>query len=131
MPYKVVLFLWRRPNLTPTQFHDYYENNHVPIMKALCGDTFPKTHVRNYVQRSTTPDTNGNYPATVIVGGQDDFSYDAWAELIFDDEDAFKRLHARVSEPDRAKLIAEDEENFLDRSKLRAVVVGEVNVTKD
>ena len=55
---------------------------------------------------------------------QEDFEYDAFAELVFDDKAAFQTFFALVSQEEAARTIAMDEEIFLDRGKLKAAVVG-------
>lgn len=65
----------------------------------------------------------------MLVGTQADFDYDVIAELVFDDEAAFRAFFARVSEREVAERIAGDEERFLERGRLRGVVVGDCVVT--
>jgi hypothetical protein len=47
----------------------------------------------------------------------------------FEDEQAFQAFFALVSSEEAAKRIAEDEEMFIDRERLRGVVVGDIVVT--
>lgn len=70
-----------------------------------------------------------HWPATVFVGGQSDFSYDAYAELVFEDVDAFQAFFGVVSAPEAAARIAEDEDLFLERSELRIAAMDDVRVT--
>lgn len=126
MPYSVLIFAYRKPALSPAQFRAHYESSHLPLVESLAGPLFPRTHTRHYLQRA---DHGPDYAATVLVGTQADFAYDALAELVFDDEAAFQAFFARVSEPAVAAKIAADEELFLDRAKMRVVVQGDVVVT--
>ena len=132
MPYIVLLFAHRKPGLSPASFKSHYESSHMPLIRFLAGPVFPKTHTRRYIHRtppeSGTDDTN-NYPATVFVGTQADFAYDAISELVFDDEPAFQAFSARMGQGEAAERIAKDEEVFLDRARLRAVLVGDCIVT--
>lgn len=92
---------------------------------------FPQSHRRFYIQRPEDADTkNHNYPATVLLGTQADFQYDAFAELTFEDAARFKAFMDIVDRGDVKKMIARDEEMFLDRERMTAVVVGETTVTK-
>ena len=110
----------------------------MPLLKSLAGAHFPQSHKRFYIQRSptataTTNDTNNNndnYPATVLVGTQPDFPYDALAELTFEDASKFHAFMGVVSQGEARELIARDEEVFLDRGRMTAVVVGETVVTE-
>lgn len=133
MPYTILILVYRLPTLTPTAFRSYYENSHIPLLKSIAGPLFPNTHTRRYISRTASPPGCVNsctYPATVLVGTQLDFEYDAIAELKFDNETAFQAFFSRVNEPEAARRIAQDEDQFLDRAKLRAVVLERTTVTK-
>ena len=98
----------------------------MPLLQAIAGVHFPKSHTRRYLQRSSeSPD----HPATVLVGTQSHFEYDAIAELIFDDETAFQTFFGVVSQKEAAEKIAEDEEKFLNRARMTAVAVDDCTVT--
>ena len=134
MVFTVLVFAFRKPGLSPADFKTHYETRHVPLLKSLAGQDFPKSHVRRYLQRSelesppptaAVDDTSAKYPATVMVGTQNDFGYDAFGELIFENEAAFQAFFAKVSQGEAAQKIAEDEEHFLDRPKMTAVVLGD------
>ncbi|KAJ6007533.1 hypothetical protein N7540_011509 [Penicillium herquei] len=60
------------------------------------------------------------------LGQQTDFDFDAYAELTFLDQAAFQAFSAKVYTPEAAARIAADEEKFLDKSKLRIVMLGDV-----
>jgi uncharacterized protein (TIGR02118 family) len=125
MPYTVLIFAYRKPGLSPAEFKSHYESSHVPLVQSLTGSLFPKSHTRRYIQRADS----ANHPATVLVGTQADFEYDAIAELIFDDEGAFQAFFACVSEAKAAEKIAQDEDKFLDRTKMKVVIEGDSIVT--
>lgn len=133
MPYRVLIFAYRKPGISPSKFKTHYETRHVPLVKAIAGPLFPKSHVRRYVQRASggrdSPPSNAHHPATVLIGSQSDFDYDAIAELIFKDEGAFQAFFAKVSEPEAAAKIAKDEEQFLDRTRMKVVVLGDCITT--
>ena len=63
------------------------------------------------------------------MGTQADFEYDAIGELTFEDEAAFHAFFALVSQGDAAESIAKDEDMFLDRPRMRVVVVDDCVVT--
>ena len=56
--------------------------------------------------------------------------YDAFAELVFEDEGKFHEMLARVSEPEMAAKLQADKEVFQDVGRERVVVVGEVVVSR-
>ena len=134
MPYTVIIFAYRKPGVSPAAFKSHYEFSHIPLVHSITGSLFPKSHTRRYIQRAEADDAeedahNNDYPATVLVGSQADFEYDAFAEVVFDDQAAFQAFFARVSEAGPAERIAKDEDMFLDRAKTKAVVVDDCNVT--
>ncbi|KAF7623856.1 hypothetical protein AFLA_007576 [Aspergillus flavus NRRL3357] len=71
-------------------------------------------------------DCNPLTPATVLVGQQTDFGFDAYAELTFVDQAAFQAFGAKLYAPDAAAQIAADEEKWLDKSKLAMAMLGDV-----
>lgn len=133
MVYSVLIFAFRKPGTTPAEFKAHYEGSHVPLVKSLAGPHFPISHTRTYLHRTEDGNATGNdnakYPASVLIGPQSEFEYDAFAELKFADQAAFGAFFGLMQTPEVAEKIAADEEKFLDRPKMTAVVVGEVNVT--
>ncbi|KAI0468964.1 hypothetical protein F4859DRAFT_524123 [Xylaria cf. heliscus] len=113
MPYRVLIFAYRKPGTTPGQFKTHYERNHIPLNQFV-GNT-----ARN-------PST----PATVLIGTQDYFDYDAFTELIFENEAAFQSLFRLMQRPGNAERIVADEEKFLDRTRMPVVVLGDTTDTR-
>ncbi|KAI1352354.1 EthD domain-containing protein [Xylaria sp. FL0043] len=148
MPYSVLIFAYRKPGTTPEQFKAHYEGVHVPLIRKLTGANFPLSHTRHYLHRTTQHQhqqqqqqqeaegkgntaRNPHTPATVLIGTQAEFDYDAFAELTFEDEAAFQRFFALTQQqPENAEQIAADEELFLDRARMTVVVKGETRVTE-
>ena len=134
MPFTIVIYSWRKPGLSPAEFKDHYEHGHVPLVQYLTGPLFPLSHTRHYIQRTpgetaSTDSTNVAHPANVFVGSPSDFEYDAFAELVFEDVTKFQAFFGCVSTPEAAARIAEDEEKFLDRPKMRVAAVDDTAVT--
>ena len=106
--FKVMLFVKRKPGLTPEQFRARYEGGHVPLvpheMKHL------RQYRRNYVTH--TP-------------GQPELDYDVVIEFWVDDKAAWKATAAYASDPVTGRTLAEDAEAFMDRSTMRFVMVDE------
>ncbi|KKA19511.1 Uncharacterized protein T310_6518 [Rasamsonia emersonii CBS 393.64] len=133
MTYRILAFLYRKPSISPDEFKQHYEANHIPLLKRLTGPDFPLTHTRRYIARKSVDqpvegasERNAKTPATVFVGSQADFDYDAVVELTFADEAAFQAFHAKLTSPEVAKELGEDEERFINRAKLRVVALGDV-----
>ncbi|KAI2622480.1 EthD domain-containing protein [Hypoxylon sp. NC1633] len=122
MTYSILVFAYRKPGTTPEQFKAHYEGSHVPLLRELAGLHFPLSHTRRYIHRSAGQ-------ASVLIGNQEDFDYDAFAELTFEDATAFQTFFGVVQQPDIAAKIAADEEHFLDHSRMLVVVLGETHVT--
>ncbi|PWY75705.1 hypothetical protein BO83DRAFT_377489 [Aspergillus eucalypticola CBS 122712] len=136
MSVRVIIYAYRKPGLDLHTFKERYEA-HIQLVKRLSGDDFPLSHKRMYIARTTIEnpqagENNNNStrnaltPATVLVGQQTDFDFDAYAELTFADQAAFQTFSAKVMAPEAAAQIAADEEGFLDRSKLGIALLGDV-----
>ncbi|KAE8336902.1 hypothetical protein BDV24DRAFT_141026 [Aspergillus arachidicola] len=128
MVFKALLYITRKPGTTPTEFQTHYETVHLPLLQKLAGADFPLSHRRLYLARPA-PGEDNSFPAAVLIGNQEDFAFDAIVELTFTDEAAFKVFFARRQEPGTKELVDADEEKFLDQTKFKAVVLGEVHET--
>jgi uncharacterized protein (TIGR02118 family) len=105
---KVFGYLKRKPGLSPQQFADYYEHNHVPLV--LSKAFMPMVYKRNYIQRGDALNIEGN-----------EIGFDCMTELVFADRDDLSAWMASLAVDE----IARDEENFIDRAATRAYVVDE------
>ncbi|ROT36435.1 hype protein [Sodiomyces alkalinus F11] len=115
---KMLLFGRRRQDLTPAEFRDYYENQHMPLLRNLSGDVFPLSHERSYVQR-LGPD----FAASVVLGEQDDFLYDSMAILTWRDMAHFQATFTLYGDDNVGKAIEEDEAMFTEWGKAVLVQV--------
>ncbi|TVY85533.1 hypothetical protein LSUE1_G000372 [Lachnellula suecica] len=131
MPYSILIIAHRKPGTSPAEFKQHYENVHIPLLKELSGSLFPITHERRYLQRTegASHDAASN-PATVLVGTQGQFEYDSYAQLTWEDAEAFQKFFAVISQPEAAARITADEEMFLIREKTGIVVSGDAIVSK-
>jgi uncharacterized protein (TIGR02118 family) len=107
--FKIMILIKRRPGMSMDEFIDYYENHHAPLgVRVVPGMT-------EYTRRYLTP----------LGDGGPDLPYDVATEIAFDDEVAFERAMAAISEPaTRAELDA-DEERCFDRSTITFMKVDE------
>ncbi|KAJ4349834.1 uncharacterized protein N0V89_008453 [Didymosphaeria variabile] len=132
MTYVTILYLTRKPTLTPKQFRDYYESTHIPLIKSIFGSVAPLRHRRCYLARANSDSKDSNvsadagYPPLVLRGTPEDFDYDCIAEVSWEDENDFNDFNKMYMQPGVMEKLAEDEERFLVREKLRAVAIGEV-----
>ena len=138
MPYVVLFFVTRKAGMSPADFKNHFETSHIPLMQSLTGPHFPRTHVRRYIQQtdgspsSTDLDVGyANYPAIVLVGTEADFEFDAFAELVFEDKAASDKFFELINAKEALETRVKEEEMFLDRSKIKAIVVGDVITTAE
>ncbi len=112
-------------------------NTHIAtVVRSITGLNFPKQHTRRYIQRiadvsanlSESGTSNAKWPATSLFGPAPEPDIDAIAELVFDDEAGCKKFFEIIKQEDAQRKLAADEELFLDRGKLKAVVLGDVIV---
>ncbi|KAI5925221.1 EthD domain-containing protein [Camillea tinctor] len=128
MTHSIIIFAYRKPGA------------HVPLLHELASEHFPLSHTRRYIDRSqgaVAPgagvvdgiERNPTTPATVIIGSQADFDYDAVAELTFENSAAFQAFFGIMQQPDNAAKMAAGEKKFLDRSRMPVVVLGDTKTT--
>lgn len=134
MVYTILIFAYRKPGTTPAEFKAHYENNHIPLVFSIAGPLAPISHKRRYIHRTEVEEPTGDgenakYPPTVLYGSPAMFDYDAVAEVKFKDEAAFGAFFGHVSSPEHKAKIAEDEDKFLDRTRMTVVLVGDCTTT--
>ncbi|KAI4594760.1 hypothetical protein KJ359_007563 [Pestalotiopsis sp. 9143b] len=133
MTYSILIFAFRKIGTTPEQFRAHYEGSHVPLVKEIAGEHFPLSHTRRYVHRTAGKaegtERNADYPATVLIGSQAEFDYDAFAELTFADATAFQTFYGITQQPENQERIQADEAKFLDSSRMTVVALGETIIT--
>jgi ketosteroid isomerase-like protein len=111
--FKCIALLKRKDGLSREAFIDYYETRHAPLIRRLLPGIID--YRRNFIEL----DGAFLYPAAAPI------DFDVITEIRLADRAAYDRFIARASEPDIARLIAEDEENLFDRDSIRMVVVDE------
>ena len=133
MTYTILLFVTRKPEITPQAFRDHWENKHIPLLQSLTGPLFP-VHTRQYFSRIERKGFGGpanrDHPPLVLRGSPEDVDYDGIAELVFKSEAAFQEFHKVIYATDAAAKLAEDEKNFLDIPKMKAIVIGDTIVSR-
>jgi uncharacterized protein (TIGR02118 family) len=111
--YKMLLFLKRRPGMSPEEFRDYYENFHVPLAKKYSHGI--SRYFRRYLQ-----------PAPLTENGPgSDFAYDVVTEFWFEDEAVFRSTLDFLGTGMMAEEIIEDEKKLFDRAATRMTTVIE------
>lgn len=110
---KLIGLLKKKPGLTRAAFIDYYENRHVPLISRLV----PMGH-----------DYRRSYTDRMRVNGQETdqaFEYDAVTELWFRTAEDYAAFASAMRDPAIFGQIVEDEEQFLDRTASRILLVTE------
>jgi len=102
---KLIYCITRKPGLSIAEFQCYWRETHAPIAARIPG-------VRRYVQCHVLPQ---------LYNGDNAPAYDGAAELWFDDLESM-RQGMRSPEVQAAR---EDERNFIDHSKVFAIVTEE------
>lgn len=111
--FKSIALMKRKLGLSREQFINYYENNHVPLIRKLlpevCG------YRRNFLEREE------------MIAGPEAFvpDYDVITELWYADRAAYESAMARHARPEIGDLIRADESNFLDSASVCMFVVDE------
>ncbi|MBQ62158.1 MAG: hypothetical protein CMQ19_08785 [Gammaproteobacteria bacterium] len=110
---KLVMPMKKRPGMSTAEFREYYETHHRVIgEKYLAG--FASRYFRRFL--NPLPDRSGNLT---------DPDYDVILEIWYPDEATFQACGQRLSQPEIAREIAEDEEKLFDLSQMRSYLVDE------
>lgn len=117
-PITALLFCYRLPSLSPSQFRTYIEEKHVPLVKSLLGANHPSTHTRYYT----------NKDSGFMVGTASSEDADVIAVMTFESQEVMQlSMQARRADGTR-EIIEADEERFMDRARVKVVVLGERDV---
>jgi uncharacterized protein (TIGR02118 family) len=111
---KIVALIKRRADLSRKEFREYYEHRHAPLFHRVIPDEVA-TAITHYVQ---------NHAVDLGRGGTDTL-YDVVTEIGFDDRaglDVWNRWYLG----DGGRVLRDDEENFMDKSK-RYVLITDVS----
>lgn len=157
MAYSVLMYIYRKEGTSFEHFQEYYESKHVPVIQRLSGNLFPSSHFRHYVghvpqreaveakdaaSKVATGDarvqtaydllegsaSSANAPM-VVMGQPSDFDWDVCSVITYTNEIHFRQFMAVLADAENAKVLAEDEEKFMDRSKFKAVILGDTRKT--
>ncbi|KAI1344475.1 EthD domain-containing protein [Xylariaceae sp. FL0016] len=129
MAVRLLALVYRKPDITPEQFKEYYEVAHLPLLKFLVGEGFPISHTRRYIPRTTLTSLPGpygallQYPATVISGSPSEFGFDCISEMDFRDQRHLQTYFAAMIRPDVSARLTEDCVKFMDMSRAAPTVI--------
>ena len=108
--YKFTMCLHRLPSLTPGEFHDYWLNNHGPLVRSLA----QVLNIRRYVQVHAL-DWPVNEGFRKSRGGP--ARYDGIAEVWYDDLQSFEAPFATEAGREAGRTLKSDEKRFIDLSR--------------
>ena len=112
--FKTIGLLKRRPGMSVEEFREYYESNH-----RVIGEKYLKGNAERYIRRFLNP-----YPHP-LTGEEVEPEYDVLLEIWYKDQAAFEATGAKLTTPEAAKEISEDEEKLFDRPAMRFFSVEE------
>ena len=115
---KFILLLKRRAGMSFEDFVAYYETTHSVLGRKLLPTAL--RYERRYLR---------SMGGVVENTGPDD-TYDCITEVWFEDHAAMGAALASAAEPKNAALLAADEANLFDRSKIRFYVVEDECTTE-
>lgn len=108
--FKTVALLARKDGISHQEFVDYYENNHVPLIRSVIPNI--REYRRNYlVHESAIGAPEAPAP-----------QFDVITEIYFDDRAGYEEMLA-ISAGEAGGRIRADEAKFLDRRRTRMYVV--------
>lgn len=111
--FKCIALLKRRPDLSREDFIAYYETQHAPLIRRLLPGIVD--YRRNYVELE----------GAFLFPGAAPIDFDVITEIWLADREGYDRFTAAAAQEGIANQIAQDEENFLDRTATRMLVVDE------
>jgi uncharacterized protein (TIGR02118 family) len=114
---KAIVLDRRKPGMSLKEFREYYETVHAPLYLSL----IPKiaTYRRNYLTPVQSADDMENWNFSTQ-------HYDCMVEMTWHSQADYEEAMAFLLS-DAATPLAEDEENFLDRSSMTVFMADPVN----
>ena len=116
---KLIYCLHRKPDLSREEFQRYWRETHAPLVKAAQ----EALGIRRYIQQHTVDSLIGaanNEGRGIPYGDGEDF--DGVAELWFDGEEEVAAAVATEEGQKHARILFEDEANFIDFPRSRSFI---------
>lgn len=115
---KLVALFKRKAGMSMDEFSQYYENNHVPLVKKYMPQIIH--YRRNYI-----------IPGSTLEAGHMDSAapplpaFDVITEVWFENREQYDAMIAVTSDPKIGAIIADDEAKFFDRTSMTMFLVDE------
>lgn len=113
-PITALLYCYKLASINLNEFRTYIEDTHVPLVRSLLRDAHPTTHTRYYV----------NKESGFMLGSPTPDEADLIAVITYDSQEHLQESMNRRTADGTRQVIEADEDNFMDRSKVRVVVLG-------
>jgi uncharacterized protein (TIGR02118 family) len=120
---KLILIVRRKKGLSHQEFREYYENNHVPLAVRLI--PLFSEYKRNYV------DQKEKYTPVHVVNAAAEPDFDVLTEICFDSRADYDKMLLTLADPEIGRLMAEDEEKFIDRNRISMYIVEEYKTARE
>lgn len=115
---KLIMCLYRRPDLSRAEFQDYWQNQHGPFFQKNAATMRAKKYVQSHTIDSPLNDgmreSRGMLP-----------EYDGVAEVWFESEEDLMAAMASEEMQELSVALLEDESRFVDHSRSCAFIVRE------
>lgn len=113
---KLTYCLHRLPTLSRAEFQQYWRETHAPLVAAARDALGIRRYIQQHTVESAVAEAN-NAGRGIPTGDGEDF--DGVAELWFDSEEAIAAAAASEEGAKHARILAEDEANFIDFGRSR------------
>jgi uncharacterized protein (TIGR02118 family) len=105
---KMVFLLVKPEGMGDARFHQYWLQQHAPLVRSLAGDMRARRYIQSHLIPSPTAD------AATKVRGLEPNPYQGFAEVWWDSEDEMADAFARPAGAEAGAKLLEDEKKFLD-----------------
>jgi hypothetical protein len=121
MSHRALIFVAKSDSATFQEFKEKYEK-YVKTVCEVAGDAAPVRHTRRYIQHG-----EDNKPL-VLAGNASEINFDCIVEVEFADANGFMAFATATSSEEAQAKIKVNDGDFMDNSKMKLVVVEEVDV---
>jgi hypothetical protein len=115
---KLMALAWRKPGMSLEAFREHYETRHAPLALSLIPQM--QSYVRNYVRHDLGHSIEG------FEGSGSGADFDVITEITYASRADYEASLKNLDDPEVRRLIAEDEERFIDRSATKYFLVETV-----
>lgn len=118
---KFLVMMKRKPGMSLEAYREHYENSHAQLAVHFFGHLWTD-YQRHYIGVSSafTDGEEGNNLATSFDAG---CPYDSVATIVVRDQAAMDEMNRILALPETRRILAEDEERFVDRPNCRMMMV--------